>query len=63
MNTMTELLLTDIPTNRMTERQAEAAAGRLAQQARAADTRPARTWSLAGFLHLPSLGRRLAREL
>jgi hypothetical protein len=62
MNTMTELLLTDLHDARIAERHAAADARRLASSVRP-QPRPARTWSLAAVVGTLSFRRRAARPL
>ena len=62
MNTMTELLLTDLHDARIAERHAAADAIRLVATA-APEARPARTWSIGELLRMLTAGRRAARPL
>jgi hypothetical protein len=54
MNTMTELLYTDLIDQKISDRHAEAAARRRAQEATSA-SRSERTWSLSAVLRVPVL--------
>jgi hypothetical protein len=62
MNTMTELLLTDLHDARIAERYAAADAIRLVANA-APEARPARTWSFSALVRMLTVGRRAARPL
>lgn len=62
MNTMTELLLTDLHDARIAERHAAADAIRLVANA-APEARPARILSFSAVLRMPTFGRRAARPL
>ena len=54
MNTMTELLYTDLIDQKIADQRAEAAAWRRAQEATSAP-RSERTWSLSAVLRVPVL--------
>ena len=60
MNTMHELLMPELAELRMAERQAEAAAARLAREVRDAESGSSR-WTLSLRLRLPVVRRRAAR--
>ncbi len=62
MNTMTELLMTQLHDDRVTERHAAADARRLAAEARSGQ-RAERTWSLRGFFRVPAARRSAPRPL
>lgn len=55
MNTMTELLMTEINAGRIAERHADAAVRRLAAAGTPAE-RPARGWSIAGLIRRTTPG-------
>ena len=60
MNTITELLMTEINTQRIADRHAEADARRLAATVTPAE-RPAHGWSVSSLFRRASLNRRAAR--
>ena len=62
MNTMTELLLTDLHDARTADLHAEAHARRIASSV-TREPRPARTWGVAALVRTLWFGRRAARPL
>ena len=62
MNTMTELLMTQLHDDRVTERHAAADARRLTAEARSGP-RTDRTWSLRGLFRVPPSHRSAPRPL